>query len=200
MKFAKSFMEVMAGELIDPELKVDLSLGRFNLEDSSMQVNIAYDPEIRADRLYRPLTAKEIEFNKAHKLVGPEFDKMVFHSEQHTEIDAFFVNEIWELESSTLNLLCTFNADRYRLYKKIVDLRKFPRVVEYPAEFIEYILSSIGQLYGSYVKNPHVEQRWARQINLMIDKSLIPCLPNSKNHKYEEFSPTYVVFDSLEVV
>ena len=56
-----NFVSVGRGSLIDPVLKLRLTTGRFELDDSTIKIELNYDSELQADRLTMPIPPERLK-------------------------------------------------------------------------------------------------------------------------------------------
>jgi hypothetical protein len=112
MRFENNFVLVAPNIMIDPALKVIFREGRFELDNAAHSFLIEYNPELRADKLRRAMSAEEIaEYNK-HKIPRPRDDLVPNISENSYRILSLSV-----FETNTGALSCTrFRRHRVRCF------------------------------------------------------------------------------------
>ena len=195
MRFENNFALVAPNIMIDPALKVIFREGRFELDNAAHSFLIEYNPELRADKLRRAMSAEEItEYNK-HKIPRPRDDLVPNISENSYRILSVSVVETNTGAQVTLEL----NADQkdFHWWRDLVANARISPISENPDEFIEYIIGSTFYWY-SLTGNSGVSSSTGRFV-FLLKRSFAQCLPTYKSRPFDVDPAGNVLFPQDEI-
>lgn len=195
MRFENSFVLARPGMMIDPALQIIFREGRFELDNAAHGFYVEHDREVRAENLWRVMSAEEIADYDRHKLRRPKDDLVPNVSKDSVAI--FFLN-VFET-STDAQVTLELNADEkdFHRWRDRVAQAGISPISENPDEFIEYIIGST--VYGySLTGNFGVYSNTGRFV-FLLKSTFAQFLPTYKSRPLEVDSAGNVLFAQKEI-
>lgn len=104
--------KIVLADLIDPDLKIRATFGRFDLDSGTVTINLYYDPEISDANLTMPMPPVLANIWARHN-AGPVPD-VVFTSEQSQKITSIIVRVDEDFEEITLKVQSDLDGFSYK--------------------------------------------------------------------------------------
>jgi hypothetical protein len=202
MVFEDNFVKPAVGRghsLIDPVLKLRLSIGRWEPESrgrgGSISIHLYQDPEIEAGRLTMPMPEPR---RRMFEMAGNKGDpgEVVFVSENSRQIATIILDiDEWDGEIALIDY-----GSSQPTYKKLISLIKKAEcgmVSELPWQTLLYMLKSIPEM--PYWKSEYANRWNSRRISLYVNRPCALELANFAGLEIPSGEPEFVLVGSREI-